>query len=78
MNGAPAQAYLDEELSRLTPGTVVHLQLENRRGKREVDLRLGARQEQSYELRDLPTVTAAQREHRAAWIHGDDEAGSAH
>jgi predicted metalloprotease with PDZ domain len=78
VNGAPAQAYLDEELSRLAPGTVIHLQLENRRGKREVDIRLGVRQEQSYEVRDLPAVTAAQRDHRAAWIHGEDEAGSAH
>ena len=78
VNGAPAQAYLDEELSRLAPGTVIHLQLENRRGKREVDIRLGVRQEQSYEVRDLPAVTAAQREHRAAWIHGEDEAGSTH
>lgn len=78
VNGAPAQAYLDEELSRLAPGTVVHLQLENRHGKREVELRLGVRQEQSYEVRDLPAVTAAQRDHRAAWVHGEDEAGSAH
>ena len=78
VNGAPAQAYLDEELSRLAPGTVIHLQLENRRGKREVELRLGVRQEQSYEVRDLPAVTAAQREHRSAWIHGEDEAGSTH
>jgi predicted metalloprotease with PDZ domain len=76
LNGAPTQAYLDEELARLTPGTVVHLQLENRRGKHEVDLRLSSRQQQSYELRDLPSVTTAQREHRAAWLHGEDEAGS--
>ncbi len=77
VNGAPAQAYLDDELSRLAPGTVIHLQLENRRGKREVELRLGVRQQQSYEVRDLPPVTATQRDHRAAWIHGEDEAGSA-
>jgi predicted metalloprotease with PDZ domain len=76
VNGTPADAYLDEELSRLTPGSLVHIQVENRRGKREFDLRLGSRQEQSYEFRDLPTVTAAQRDHRAAWIRGDDESGS--
>lgn len=78
VNGAPADAYLDDELARLAPGTVVHLQLENRRGKREIDLRLSARQEQSYEVRDLPSVSPAQRNHRAAWIRGDDEPGSAH
>ena len=77
VNGKPAEAQVDEELSRLPPGTTVRLQLENRRGKREVELRLGSRQEESYELGDLPTVTPEQRKHRTAWIHGDDEPGSA-
>jgi predicted metalloprotease with PDZ domain len=78
LNGAPASAYLDDELARMAPGTIVHLELENRRGKRQVDIRLSVRQEQSYELRDLSTVTAEQRAHRVAWIHGDDESGAAH
>jgi predicted metalloprotease with PDZ domain len=78
LNGSPASAYLDDELARMAPGTVVHLELENRRGKRQVEIRLGVRQEQSYELRDLPNVTAEQRAHRAAWIHGDDEPGATH
>jgi hypothetical protein len=29
-------------------------------------------------LQDLAGVTPQQRAHRAAWIHGDDEAGGAH
>jgi predicted metalloprotease with PDZ domain len=78
LNGAPASAYLDDELARMAPGTVVHLELENRRGKRQVEIRLGVRQEQSYELRDLSTVTAEQRAHRTAWIRGDDEPGAGH
>ncbi len=78
VNGKPADASLDEELSRLQPGTTVHLELQNRRGKREVELRLAAREEQSYELQDLAAVTPQQRAHRRAWIHGDDEAGGVH
>ncbi len=78
MNGEPADASLDEKIAQMAPGTVVRLQLENRRSKREVDLQLNARTEQSYELQDLATVTPEQRAHRAAWIHGDDESGSAH
>ena len=77
INGKPTDAQLDAELSRLPPGTTVHLQLENRRGKREVELKLGARQEESYELQDAANVTPEQRKHRTAWIHGDDEQGSA-
>jgi predicted metalloprotease with PDZ domain len=76
LNGAPAEGYLDEQLARMTPGTVIHLQLENRRSKREIELRLGSRQIQTYELHDLATVTPEQRAHRTAWIHGDDETGA--
>lgn len=76
INGKPTDAGLDDELSRLPPGTTVHLQLESRRTKREVELRLGARSEESYELQDVANVTAEQRKHRTAWIHGDDEPGS--
>jgi len=78
VNGRPADAALDDELSRLQPGTTVRLEVANRRGKREVELRLGSGQLESYELQDLATVTPEQRRHRTAWIHGDDESGSAH
>ena len=77
VNGAPASSFLDDEFSRMRPGTTVRLQIENRRRKREVNLRLGAREELIYELHDLPVVTPAQRAHRAAWIRGDDEPGGA-
>ncbi len=75
VNGSPANSFLDEGLSQMRPGATVHLLIENRKGKREVSLRLGAREEQIYELQDLPSVTPMQRAHRTAWIHGDDEAG---
>ncbi len=77
LNGHPADASLDEEIADMAPGSVVHLQLENRRGKREIVLKLGAGTEVSYELQDLATITPEQRAHRTAWIHGDDENGSA-
>jgi len=78
VNGKAADASLDEELSRLQPGTTLRLELQNRRGKREVELRLAAREEQSYELQDFAGVTPQQRAHRTAWIHGHDEGGGVH
>ncbi len=78
VNGKPADADLDDELARLQPGSTVRLELQNRRGKRNVELRLAAIEQQTYELQNLATVTAEQRAHRTAWIHGDDETGSAH
>ncbi len=76
MNGKPTDASLDSQIADMPPGSLVRLQLENRRGKREVQLKLSARTEVSYELQDLATVTPEQRAHRTAWIHGDDESGS--
>jgi len=75
VDGVAADGFLDERLSQMSPGTTVHLQVENRRGKREVTLRLGAREEPIYQLEDMPAVTPEQRAHRTAWIHGDDEPG---
>ncbi len=73
VDGKPVDAALDEQLSQTAPGTTVHLRIENRRGQREVKLRLGLHQQTIYELQDLPVVTPEQRAHRMAWIHGDDE-----
>ena len=73
IDGKPADASLDDELSQMLPGTTVQLRLENRKGQREVKLRLGLREQQTYELQDLPSVTPEQRAHRSAWIAGDDE-----
>jgi predicted metalloprotease with PDZ domain len=73
VDGRPADAALDEQLSQMAPGTTVYLRIENRRGQREVKLRLGLREQATYELQDLPAVTPEQRGHRMAWIHGDDE-----
>ena len=77
INGGPANASLDEEIAQMKPGTLVRLQLENRRTRREVELRLGSRSVQGFELQDVAGVTSEQRAHRTAWIRGDNEAGSA-
>jgi predicted metalloprotease with PDZ domain len=77
INGRPADANLDDEIEQMQPGTTVRLQVENRRGKRQVELKLAERSEESYELHNLDSVTPAQHAHRTAWIHGDDESGNA-
>ena len=73
IDGKPADASLDDQLSHMLPGTTVHLRIENRKGQRDVKLQLGLRQQQTYKLQDLPSVSQEQRAHRTAWIHGDDE-----
>ena len=77
VDGKPATASLDDQLSRMRAGTTVKLTLANRRGQHTVKLKLKSHEEQMYILQDVPSLTAEQRAHRGAWIHGDDEAGGA-
>jgi predicted metalloprotease with PDZ domain len=77
VDGKPATVSLDDQLSRLRAGTSVKLTLANRRGQHTVKLKLKSHEEQMYILQDVPSLTAEQRAHRAAWIHGDDETGGA-
>jgi predicted metalloprotease with PDZ domain len=73
VDGKPAAAYLDDQLSRMRAGATVKLTLANRRGQRNIKLKLKSHEEQMYILQDVPSLTAEQRTHRVAWIHGDDE-----
>jgi predicted metalloprotease with PDZ domain len=73
LNGGAADHYFDVVIAQMRPGTAVRLKIENRRGVREVNLRLGTRSDLVYEVQDLAEVTAEQHAHRAAWIHGEDE-----
>jgi predicted metalloprotease with PDZ domain len=75
VDGVAADGFMDERLAEMRPGSTIHLVIENRRGKREVTLQLGEREERVYQLEDMSTITPEQHAHRAAWIHGDDEPG---
>jgi predicted metalloprotease with PDZ domain len=70
--GKPAGQESRQELTRLSPGDIVSLKVRNRRGgERELKWKVGARQELSYEVRDLDQVTPEQRARRSAWLKGE-------
>ena len=77
MNGNPVNGSFEDDVERMRPGDTVTMTIVNRRGERNVKLRLASRREQVSELQDLPSVTSAQHAHRTAWIHGEDEGGGA-
>jgi predicted metalloprotease with PDZ domain len=77
IDGEPADGSLDYRLAQMLPGTTVYLRIENRKGQRDVKLKLGLREQQTYKLEDVPSVTQEQRAHRKAWIQGDDESKGA-
>ncbi len=78
VNGQPATYRLDRVLARMMPDQTVKLRISRSGKERNLKFKVGARQEQQAVLADVVGITAEQRAHRAAWIHGDDEPGGAH
>ena len=75
LNGKPADAGLDEQLSRMREGAKVKLKFANAKGEHKIKLKLSAHDQNFFVLQDVPNITPEQRLHRQAWIHGDDENG---
>ncbi|MGH9497227.1 MAG: M61 family metallopeptidase [Candidatus Sulfotelmatobacter sp.] len=74
LQGKPAGQESRQELARLSAGDSVTVKARNRRGaERELKWKVGARQEISYEVKDLDPVTPAQRARRAEWLKGEAE-----
>lgn len=60
------------ELVRLNPGDTITVKVRGRRGvERELKWTVGSREEKSYEVKDLETVTSEQKARRAAWLKGE-------
>lgn len=78
VNGQPSAYQLDRVLARMIPNATLKLRILRAGKERNVKFKVGTRQEQQFVLADVSDVTAGQRAHRAAWIHGDDESGGAH
>jgi len=79
MNGNPATSHFEARLADLRPGATIHLRARNRRGERELQWKVGAREEVEFGLQDVENVTAQQKARRAAWLRGESQsAGEAH
>ncbi len=78
VNGQPASYRLDRVLARMIPNETIKLRISRAGKEHGLKIKVGARQEQQLVLADVAGITAEQRAHRAAWIHGDDEPGGTH
>jgi predicted metalloprotease with PDZ domain len=75
VQGTPAGQELRQTFSRMNPGNTITVKVRARRGgERDLKWKLGSRQESSYELKDVDSVTAEQRLRRAAWLKGEAQA----
>ncbi|HYM79755.1 MAG TPA: hypothetical protein VE377_27520 [Candidatus Dormibacteraeota bacterium] len=70
--GKPPGEKSGQQLARLSPGDTISMKVRSGRGgDRDLKWTVAARQETSYEVRDLDQVTPEQRSHRAAWLKGE-------
>ena len=77
LQGKPAAEDSQQLLSRLKPGDALQLKVRSRRSQeRELQWKVGSRDETSYQVKDLDTVSPEQRVHRAAWLKGEAESFS--
>lgn len=78
LQGKPAGQESRQQLSRLSAGDTLSVKVRSRRGgERELKWKVGARQEISYEVKDLDRVTPEQRARRNAWLKGEAQTDSA-
>jgi predicted metalloprotease with PDZ domain len=73
INGVVAASDFERRLGELRPGDTLRLRVRHRSSEREIQWKIGSREEVEFELKDVDNVTAQQRAHRAAWLKGESE-----
>jgi predicted metalloprotease with PDZ domain len=73
INGVVAASDFERRLGELRPGDTLHLRVRHRSSEREIQWKIGSREEVEFELKDVDNVTAQQRARRAAWLKGESE-----
>jgi predicted metalloprotease with PDZ domain len=72
INGAIVGEESSEITARLRPGDAITVKIRGRRGsERELKWKVGSREENSYELKNMETISAQQLARRFAWLHGE-------
>ncbi len=73
INGQPASADFQQKLAALAAGGTLHLKVRNPTGQRELQWKVGSRQEVDLELKDVDNMTPQQKARRAAWLKGESQ-----
>ena len=71
VNGHVAASDFETRMEGLRPGETLKLRARNRRGDRELQWKLGSREQSVWEVKDLDHVSAQQQARRAAWLKGE-------
>jgi predicted metalloprotease with PDZ domain len=76
VNGHTAASDFESRLDSLHPGDTLKLRVRNRRGDRELQWKLGSRNQIVWEMKELDPVSGQQRARRAAWLKGEAQSAS--
>jgi len=78
INGNPPGQEFSEEATGIAAGDTITLKLRSHRGgEHELKWKVGAREEISYELMDVDSVSAEQQARRSAWLKGEAQTSPA-
>ena len=77
VNGKVATGEFEDRLAGMKVGDTIRLRVTGRKGSREVKVKLGGRDEESFAIVELPTVTPEQRARRAAWLASEPDGAAA-
>jgi predicted metalloprotease with PDZ domain len=73
INGRIATSDFQRKLEQLRPGDMIHLRVRHDGTERELQWKMGSREEVEFELKDVENVTTQQRARRAAWLRGESQ-----
>jgi predicted metalloprotease with PDZ domain len=73
INGRVAASDFERRLGELRPGETIRLRVRHRSSEREMQWKVGSREEVEFALKDVDNVTAQQKARRAAWLRGESE-----
>ena len=75
INGHTASRDFQAQLSQIHPGDILHLQIKNASGKRDLRWKVGTNEQVHFELNDMDNITPQQKARRQAWLKGESQGG---
>ena len=73
LNGRAVAADFERRLAALRPGDMIRLRVRQHGSERELQWKVGSREESEYRLADVANLTAEQKGARAAWLKGESQ-----
>jgi predicted metalloprotease with PDZ domain len=71
LNGRAVASDFERRLGELRPGDIIRARIRHRGIEREIQWRVGSREEVEFDVKDVDNVTTQQRARRAAWLKGE-------